>query len=240
MLAVIGDPIVQKKALDAFHPLGKNGRVRPWETPGHLDGWGIVAYGPNGPVRIAHSPGDVDGEAEAYAAASARAVEHHPKLTMAHFRKATRGKVCAENTQPFTEGRWIFCHNGTVTELEKLGPRPAMTGSTDSEEFFLRWCAQGKDITRYRSWVDLVAATCAHTSLTSLITDGEHLLACRRASGVLLDPLPAGVEMGCVPCSYTVHHWTNGAAHVLCSEVLAGFAGPWQDMANGDVLSLTI
>ncbi len=240
MLAVIGDPVIQATAMAAFHPFGKGGWVRPWETPGHLDGWGIVKYSPTGPVCVAHSGGDVDAEGVAYATASAQAAELFGRLAMVHFRKATRGSICAANSQPFTEGRWAFCHNGTVTELEKLGPCAPVTDESDSKEFFRRWCLQGQDIARYRDWIDCVAAACANTSLTSLLTNGEQLIACRQSSGTLCDPAPANFDPACLQHSYTLHHWTKDGAHVICSEVLSVFAGEWHNFANGELMMITV
>lgn len=240
MLAVIGDPVIQTKALEAFHPLGKHGWVRPWESPGHLDGWGMVTYTPQGPEYIARSGGDVDVEAHVYAAASAKAVTMDGRLILVHFRKATNGEKIPDNAHPFISGRWVFCHNGTIIEMDKLGPCPPLHGTTDSEEFFRRWCAQGKDIAGYRHWIDGVASTCGYTALTSFLTDGERLMACRRSSGTLCYPAPDKFDPACLECSYTVHHWTRDGAHVLCSEVLPGFAGPWHDFANGECLMLTL
>lgn len=240
MLAVIGTSLLQQQALETFHPLGKNGWVRPWEAPGHLDGWGIVKYTPHGPVEVARSAGDVDVEASAYAAASSEAVALEGRLVITHFRKATEGQVCVANVHPFVEGRWVFCHNGTVLDLDKLGPRPTLQGTTDSEEFFRRWCAQGQGITSYPQWIDHVTVTCRYTALTSLLADGEHLLACRRSSGLLCTPPPAQFAPAYLAASYRLHYWTDGVAHVLCSEVLPVFHGAWHDFADGEMKVLAI
>jgi glutamine amidotransferase len=52
------------------------------------------------------------------------------------------GPSALENTHPFERGRWLFAHNGTITDVgwlrEQVSERRAMEidGATDSELFF--------------------------------------------------------------------------------------------------------
>ena len=63
------------------------------------------------------------------------------KIIISHIRKANRGKVCLENTHPFSRElwgcSWVFAHNGQVTGIKK---RPLTfyqpIGATDSEHAF--------------------------------------------------------------------------------------------------------
>ncbi|MBI2343021.1 MAG: class II glutamine amidotransferase [Deltaproteobacteria bacterium] len=229
---------MQAQVLEAFHPLGKDGKVRPWETPGHLDGWGMAKYTPQGPLLMTRSGGDVDREGEAYGAASMHAIALEGALVMVHFRKATIGDVRPENAQPFVHRRWLFAHNGTIMDLEKFGPKPVTEGSTDSEDFFRRWCAQGKDMDGYRGWVETVANGCRYTSLTSLLCDGEVLLACRRSSGRLFEGCPADVDPASLPSPYTLYHWTDGRSHLFCSEPLPLLGSGWRALENGELLTI--
>jgi glutamine amidotransferase len=63
-------------------------------------------------------------------------------VLVAHVRKATVGKNRVANCHPFVRGRWVFAHNGTIDDCERLRPeispaRAAETvGETDSELFF--------------------------------------------------------------------------------------------------------
>ena len=60
------------------------------------------------------------------------------ELIMVHVRRATVGGLKLENTHPFTEGPYSYCHNGTILKaalLEPLADR-APAGDTDSERFF--------------------------------------------------------------------------------------------------------
>ena len=110
----------------------RGGRTGP-----HRDGWGIAFYEGKG-CRTFHDPRPgVQSEV-------ARLVRTHPIKSLnviCHIRKATNGRVCLENTHPFTRelwGRhWSFAHNG---KLKGIKDRPLgfyrPIGTTDSEHAF--------------------------------------------------------------------------------------------------------
>jgi glutamine amidotransferase len=110
----------------------RGGRTGP-----HRDGWGIAFYEGRG-CRTFHDPApSADSEI-------ARFVHRYPIKScsvISHIRQATHGKVCLENTHPFSRelwGRhWVFAHNGKLHGVKKrpLGfYRPV--GTTDSEHAF--------------------------------------------------------------------------------------------------------
>lgn len=237
MIAVIGDPTLRREALFAFHHLSRNGVVRPWESPGHSEGWGMACYDAAAtPRNIARSPGDAADEVAAYQAAVARVNDPAIRLVITHFRKATHGRICPENVHPFLQDQWLFAHNGTVTELERLGPSGgALQGTTDSEDLLRRWVAQPRPLNELPAWLDGVAAACPHTSLTCLMSDGQALLGYRHVSGKALKPVPPPYEPAEIQCAYyTLHYWTDGPQHILCSEVLPAIHGPWRGVKNGE------
>ncbi|CAK0763930.1 putative glutamine amidotransferase YafJ [uncultured Gammaproteobacteria bacterium] len=117
----------------SFSGLMRRGGV----TGPHRDGWGIAFYQGRG-CRTFHDPvASADSEI-------AQLVRDHPirsTITIAHIRRATHGRVCLENTHPFTRelwGRaWTFAHNGKLKGIKRrsLGVyRPI--GDTDSEHAF--------------------------------------------------------------------------------------------------------
>ena len=63
-----------------------------------------------------------------------------------HVRRATVGSIDSFNSHPFRHGTWMFAHNGTIFDFEKLESRimaellpdfiPLIFGSTDSERYF--------------------------------------------------------------------------------------------------------
>lgn len=64
------------------------------------------------------------------------------------MRKAPVGGNVIENTHPFRHGPWVFAHNGTTTDLDRIAPslhpfRPPV-GCTDSELVF-QWLLNRRD-----------------------------------------------------------------------------------------------
>jgi len=109
----------------------------------HPDGWGIAYYVNALPVverrsRAAYQDLRFDAAAELV----------YARIVVAHVRAASVGVPSTANTHPFHLGRWVFAHNGTIPEFEKVRPRlEASTeaadllryrrGTTDSELAFL-------------------------------------------------------------------------------------------------------
>lgn len=111
---------------------------RGGETAGHADGWG-VAFVEGRDARILREP------APAATSACVRFLQSEPPrstLVISHVRRATRGAIALENTQPFARelgGRLhLFAHNGDLPRVQRalaLGhARPL--GQTDSEHAF--------------------------------------------------------------------------------------------------------
>lgn len=110
----------------------RGGRTGP-----HKDGWGISLYEGRG-ARSFHDP------RSSVASEVAELIRRHAiksKIIVSHIRKANRGRVCLENTHPFTRelwGRsWVFAHNGQLRGIKRrtLG-HYCTIGSTDSEHAF--------------------------------------------------------------------------------------------------------
>ncbi len=104
---------------------------------GNREGWGF-AWWEDGVPHLLKEPNRAD-ESEL-----AARLENDPPssdLFIVHVRAATVGRLSLQNTHPFTGDalgrRWVFAHNGTVRELERLDVgsfRPQ--GETDSERAF--------------------------------------------------------------------------------------------------------
>jgi len=116
----------------------RGGRTGP-----HRDGWGIAFYADRG-CRCFHDP--LPG-ADSEVAALIRRYAIKSRTVLCHIRRANRGRVCLENTHPFTRelwGRtWSFAHNGQLAGIKRwpLGDyRPV--GTTDSEHAFCWLLAQ--------------------------------------------------------------------------------------------------
>jgi len=105
------------------------------------DGWGIGFYEGSSPiVRRGLNKAMGDGDFSNLA----RFVRSH--AVVAHVRLGTVGGNTITNTHPFTLGRWVFAHNGTLRDLElyaaqlwdQIDPdfQGLITGETDSERCF--------------------------------------------------------------------------------------------------------
>ncbi|HAI97826.1 MAG: class II glutamine amidotransferase [Cycloclasticus sp.] len=110
---------------------------RGGETGSHKDGWGIAFYEGKG-YRSFHDP-----VASANSEVAKFIQQYSIKSTqvICHIRKANRGRVCLENTHPFSRELWgqiwSFAHNGQLKGIKKKklnGYTPV--GTTDSEHAF--------------------------------------------------------------------------------------------------------
>ena len=110
----------------------RGGRTGP-----HRDGWGIAFYDGRG-CRSFHDP---KPGCESEIANLVRTHSVKSLNVICHIRKATNGRVCLENTHPFTRelwGRaWAFAHNGRLKGVKKWPLEfYEPIGTTDSEHAF--------------------------------------------------------------------------------------------------------
>lgn len=178
----------------------------------HPDGWGVGWY-ENDVPRVVRSLTPAHGDADF------ERLSHFvtAQTVLAHVRKASVGRVATENTHPFQRGPWLFAHNGTVPEWDRVrGPledlidpslRSQLRGETDSERcFFLFLSRLRRHCPPERADLGSAAAALAETvalvgevadrgehkaSTTFLVTDGRLLLACRRGRTLFISsPAP--------------------------------------------------
>ncbi len=108
----------------------------------HGHGWGVADY-PNGlPIIEKQTWAAYHGEHF-----KKKAAKVYAKTVVAHVRRATVGEPSIENTHPFNNGPWIFAHNGTLPNFQKVQEiiidhiEPfyvnEIHGRTDSEHIFL-------------------------------------------------------------------------------------------------------
>lgn len=103
----------------------------------HKSGWG-VAYRRNGGWIVKKSPLQAMKDSKF----SEASIEADGKVLIGHIRKASSGDPKMENTHPFEMHGWVFAHNGTITEKEKLFDMVSkdiqgmIVGDTDSERYF--------------------------------------------------------------------------------------------------------
>ncbi len=123
--------------------LFKQARANPKNL--QKDGWGIGHFTASGRVAIEKSPLPVYRQKTAFTAAVGRA---RSRVVVGHIRAASNPRgiaaqklVSKANTHPYTDGRWIFAHNGTLQIPDEvaraLGPLARNVRSqNDSEVYF--------------------------------------------------------------------------------------------------------
>ncbi|MBX2803020.1 MAG: class II glutamine amidotransferase [Myxococcales bacterium] len=107
----------------------------------HPDGWGI-GWVTDDDAYVVKSTNAAHAS-QRFQRASERLMSH---TFVVHVRRATVGVVDHVNAHPFRFGRWLFAHNGTVFDFERMGPwiesriaerfQPLILGDTDSERLF--------------------------------------------------------------------------------------------------------
>jgi len=226
--------------VDLCEPLCSASNALRIQSHAHPHGWGIGWWERGRPrVRKGLLPAHEDAD---FVAA---ALEARSRVIVAHVRDASVGPVADENTHPFTHGRWLFAHNGTVARFGRSRQvreallaeidrdlRGRIRGATDSELcfhlFLSRLRAHGRlepaSLARVRRALADTTATVAAiadpgasrpSSLNFLVSDGRILAACRRGRTL---------------------HAVSGAgperAFVVASERIGGEAA-WEEVPEG-------
>lgn len=107
----------------------------------HPDGWGVAYYDGAAPTVVKSIlPAICDERFES------TSFEVQAPTVVAHLRRATVGKVAAQNCHPFRRGNWVFAHNGHIHGVDVLRDevaahaaadlRDPLEGNTDSELYF--------------------------------------------------------------------------------------------------------
>jgi predicted glutamine amidotransferase len=111
------------------------------QATAHSDGWGIGYYQGQEAYIVKAEGGAADDERFSRIS---RRLESQTMLV--HVRRATVGDQDYLNCHPFRHGCWVFAHNGTIFDFDRIRPfmenetLPDLStqafGSTDSERFF--------------------------------------------------------------------------------------------------------
>ncbi|WP_199609037.1 class II glutamine amidotransferase [Flocculibacter collagenilyticus] len=160
---------------------------RGGNTGPHKDGWGITFYEGKG-CRSFKDP------LPSFESEIAKLVKSYPIKSCAvisHIRQANRGRVCLENTHPFTRELWgrsfTYAHNGQLTGYKSLTTKHFHPiGNTDSELAFCWLLSEVKE--KYptkpknmKSAFRYIAKLCSQLQamgvFNMLLTDGVYVLA---------------------------------------------------------------
>jgi len=148
-------------------------------------GWGVGWYR-DGCATVIKEPGRADESKKAH-----DLIDEAPtsSVFVIHVREATVGSVSQQNTHPFMgriQGRdWLFAHNGTINNLERLGVSGFKAkGDTDSEVAFHYLltkldrldCDSGEEV-RSAEILDSARVLSEDGKVNFLLTDGNTLYA---------------------------------------------------------------
>jgi predicted glutamine amidotransferase len=229
MFGIASKNNISQELFVKFAELASTGRVKPSMTEQHQDGWGVSGYLGKWGVHFGRSKNALAESKPEFDTALKKSLISGSKILIAHIRKASIGDLRLENTHPFVRGNWIFCHNGTIENPERLlVPGIEYEGSTDSEKLFVfiktRLFLKGpKDFNNsIIKAVKDVKALCDTTSLTFIMSNGDKLIGYRDFS--------EEEEY------YTLYYSASPGAFMFCSEPLEGF--DWNSMKNGELLIL--
>ncbi|MFF3392035.1 class II glutamine amidotransferase [Streptomyces sp. NPDC002669] len=162
------------------------------------DGFGIGWYGPH-----VETPAVIRDTGPAWNNRNLREIAAHVRspLFFAHVRASTGTAVQQTNCHPFRHGRWMWMHNGAITDFPRLRRELALAvdpslfseleGSTDSEVMFYLAVTFGLDqdapgaVARMAGFVERVGrrAGVEHPlQMTVAVADGERLWTFRYSS----------------------------------------------------------
>jgi glutamine amidotransferase len=204
----------------------------------HRDGWGLAAFS-RGRWRVhkGSHPASRDARFRAHA------LDMRGEILVSHVRKRTVGATRRVNSHPFSQGRWVFAHNGTIDDRAWLrqqlsSPRAAqIRGDTDSELFFAflltRLDAVGLTDAPTSSatgeLIGRVAAECRGRerfgSLNFLLSDGDSCWAHRFGRSLYV------LERGAEPSPSRRARAVFVASEPMTDE-------PWREVENGTLLHI--
>lgn len=216
------------------------------ETNG--DGFGIGWYGAQTSPAVFHSTEPAWNER------NLRELSGHitSGLVFAHVRASTGSAVQQTNCHPFRHGRWLWMHNGSIHDFEKVKRElvlevdpslfPEIEGSTDSEVFFhlaLTYGLENDPPSAVERAVGFIEATgerygIVHPiQMTVATTNGESIWAFRYSSEGSSRSLFYSTDVRTLRAQHpdiAVFHQVSDESRLVVSEPLEDLAGAWQEV----------
>lgn len=178
-------------------------------------------------------------------------------LFFAHIRKSTAGAIQRTNCHPFSHGRWLFQHNGSIPQFPvlkqglyaQIAPElfSQLHGSTDSECMFLLAMSQGLEADPAAALTAMVriverareqAGIDAPFHCTSAVSNGETTWAIRYSSHGEPRSLYYSdhADALCDLESCSVRLPRDGV--IVASEPLGTVGEAWQEVPRNTILTL--
>lgn len=145
----------------------------------NFHGWGFAFYS-NGEWEVIKEPRSLANEN-----IESELFKFRSKIIIGHVRLATCGVKNHKNTHPFNIGKWVFVHNGTVSQIMKKNEFKLNTfkplGETDSEYAFcylLEKIGNNSDIKKIKEILELESENIKQNGrFNFLLSNGEALFA---------------------------------------------------------------
>ena len=228
---------------------------RSAETPTNADGFGLGWYGDR------PEPGVFRSIRPAWNDANLRDLATHisSSLFIAHVRAASLAAVQETNCHPFRWGKWLFVHNGEISEIEKLRRDllmavddaffPNIAGTTDSELMFHLALTFGLErdppgaLARMAGFIEETARRKGVEEalwMTVCVSDGRRLWAARYASDADAPTLYLSPE---VEELWQVKPETRDlfdpTSRAIVSEPIGEFAAAWTRVPGNTVVMVS-
>ena len=212
------------------------------------DGFGVGWYGESS------TPGTFKSIEPAWNDRNLRDLAGHIRsgLVFAHIRASSGSPIQQTNCHPFRHGRWLWMHNGLISEFHKVkrdlvlevDPElyPAIDGSTDSEVFFFLALTLGLEDDPPGA-VECAVGLIEHVGrrngiehpiqMTVATSDGESLWAFRYSSEGKSRSLFYSTAVHTLRAQYPDNpmlHDLSDETRLVVSEPLGDLAGAWNEV----------
>lgn len=177
------------------------------------------------------------------------------RLFIAHVRATTGTAIQQTNCHPFARGKWLFAHNGSIAEFEKVrrdlafavdpSLYPGIEGNTDSELMFNLALTFGLDddplpaLERMAGFVEKTGREqgVEHPlQMTLAVSDGRRLYAVRYSSVGKSRTLYCSTSMEALQKIYPRASTFPSDARAVVSEPLSDVSGVWNAVPEATAL----
>lgn len=245
ILAITDCPKTEKKTalLKSYRGLAETGKVPKGLPAGHKDGWGFGFYKGGRFVKLIKTANGASRD-KSYQKAINQNKENDYNLIIGNLRKAFIGKNKKKNSQPFRRGNYVFTHNGTTINHDKIPLTPRYQkmrkGDTDSEKFFLYilQLIETKKLSPKMALKKAVAFAQKHlyyTALNIIFSDGKKLYALREINLKNKEVIELKLKD-----YYTLYIGKyKDRSTVICSEKIDRIA-KWRPLKNHEMIETSI
>ncbi len=249
-LAYSGSPVLLEELLlkPKYSLIDQSLHSRLGATTTNGDGFGVGWYGAGATPAVFHSM------EPAWNDRNLQELARHisSPVVFAHIRSSTGTAVQQTNCHPFRHGRWLWMHNGAISDFPRvkrdlqlaIDPDlyPEIEGSTDSETFFYLALTLGLEDDPPKAVQDAVgfieATGREHgvehpIQMTVATTNGESIWAFRYSSEGQSRSLFFSTDLGTLKLLYPDDarlQSLDDESRLIVSEPLGELAGAWNEV----------